>query len=336
MISSSILYCAVLVVSFLVQQEFQPDKVVLSPAAIEEMPYEKVERQSFLSKDDVVAEPEELLKELCELQQKSWEDLKSVKGQAWKSFFRNGKGNVIQLQFAASREPKREKEFIFYTRRMKKAARAEDFSGIRPDDMETLFCLSAKIRTPEFVVNADFIKNLRDDITDSIAIESPEKIFHTSFDVWECQFGFDMSPADFFKDEFDRLKKHKLRTVIMKRDDLVEMELWLDLAKDRPYRTFLFDMSKNGSCVYNWSIGAATEREFVSLDGHWLPSTITRSRNGEYAELQFFGWQVNSDCSKEFSISELPATKNAYIQDRRKQPDFLRKMRFEEYKAQQK
>jgi len=345
MIFSSLFHFSVLSVCFLIQQEYQPDKEVLSPAAIEKMPYQKVERQSFLSKEDIVADPEEILKELCELQQKSWQRLTTVKGRAWKSFFRDGSGNVVQLQFAASRKPKQEKEFIFYTRKRQEAARKKievDFSGIRPDDLESLFCLSAKIRTSEFVIDSTFIRNLREDITDSIAIENPEKIFHTSFDVWNCQFGFNMSqsdnmsPVDFFEKKLANLKKHNLRTVVMKKGDLVELELWTDLAKDQPYRTFLFDMSKNGSAVYNWSIGAATEREFVNLDDHWLPSKITSSRSHQYAELQFFGWQVNSDCSKEFSISSLPATKNAFISDRRNPRILPRKIRFKDFKDQQK
>jgi len=52
--------------------------------------------------------------------------------------------------------------------------------------------------------------------------------------------------------------------------------------------------------------------------------------------LQFFGWETNSSLSGEFRIDSLPATENARIEDRRKRLRIGRKLKFEDYKEQQK
>ena len=357
---SSCFYFSIMLLGSLIQKEYQPDKVILSPAMIEEMPYQKVERTIFLSKEDIVSDPDQTLKELCQLQQKSWENLKSVKGRAWKSFVRKkgsaawksfvrkkgsagrkSNGNVIQLHFAASRDPKREKEFIFYLNRMKDAIENTDakvdFSGVRPDDLESMFCLTAKIRTPKFVVDSTFLSNLTE-VRDRIAIEKPDKIFHTSIDVRDYQFRLGMSPDEFFAQKIEGLKQIGMRTVVMRQGDLVELQVWHDKEKkkDQPYWAWLFDLSKNGSCIYFWFSEGSIDAEFVSLDGHWLPSNVRDSRIAQYAEMQFFGWETNSDLSEEFQITSLPATENARIEDRRKGRLIDRKLTFEEYKAQQK
>ena len=342
---SSCFYFSIMLLGSLIQKEYQPDKVILSPAMIEEMPYQKVERIIFLSKEDIVSDPDQTLKELCQLQQKSWENLKSVKGRAWKSFVRKEgsagrKSNVIQLHFAASRAPKREKEFIYYLNRMKGPVGADakaDFSGVGPDDLESMYCLTAKIRTPKFVVDSTFLSNLTE-VRDRIAIEKPDKIFHTSIDVRDYQFRLGMSPDEFFAQKIEGLKQIGMRTVVMRQGDLVELQVWHDKEKkkDQPYWAWLFDLSKNGSCIYFWFSEGSIDAEFVSLDGHWLPSNVKDSRIAQYAEMQFFGWETNSDLSEEFQITSLPATENALIYDRRKGRLIDRKLTFEEYKAQQK
>ena len=50
---SSCFYFSIMLLGSLIQKEYQPDKVILSPAMIEEMPYQKVERTIFLSKEDI-------------------------------------------------------------------------------------------------------------------------------------------------------------------------------------------------------------------------------------------------------------------------------------------
>ena len=342
---SSCFYFSIMLLGSLIQQEYQPDKVILSPATIEEMPYQKVERTIFLSKEDIVPDPDQTLKELCQLQQKSWENLESVKGRAWKSFVQKEgiagrESNVVQLQFAASQDPKREKEFIYYLNRMKGPVGADakaDFSGVGPDDLESMYCLTAKIRTPKFVVDSTFLSNLTE-VRDRIAIEKPDKIFHTSIDVRDYQFRLGMSPDEFFAQKIEGLKQIGMRTVVMRQGDLVELQVWHDKEKkkDQPYWAWLFDLSKNGSCIYFWFSEGSIDAEFVSLDGHWLPSNVKDSRIAQYAEMQFFGWETNSDLSEEFQITSLPATENALIYDRRKGRLIDRKLTFEEYKAQQK
>jgi len=285
---SSCFYFSILLLGFLVQQEYQPHKVILSPPVIEELPYQKVERSVSLSKDCLVPDSKQTLKELCELQQKSWESLKSVKGNAWKSFFRNKQSNVVQVRFAASRVPNQKKEFVYYLQKSRKLSEPDvkvDLSGIPPDDLEELFCLTAKISTPEFVIDSMFIRNYREDITDMIAIEKPDKIFHTSIDVWDCQFRYSMPPAKFFSQKIESLRKIGMRTVVKKQGDLVELEIWndKDKKKDQPYRAWLFDLSKNGSCIHFWFTEGSIDTEFVSLDDYWLPSRVKESWRTKYA-----------------------------------------------------
>ena len=84
-----------------------------------------------------------------------------------------------------------------------------------------------------------------------------------------------MSPDEFFAQKIEGLKQIGMRTVVMRQGDLVELQVWHDKEKkkDQPYWAWLFDLSKNGSCIYFWFSEGSIDAEFVSLDGHWLPAT---------------------------------------------------------------
>jgi len=275
----------------------------------------------WLTKGEVVSNPEELLRTLRDTQQKSWEQLGTLKGRAWQGSVAYGgasKSVTWLMEFSFSKDPRQNKELRFGSNELmeKRLAGGEfDPLGLDPDQKNALYCINATICRPDMRASAVFLKYMRPDTYEMVTIVDPDSKTKSSFGLDGFQFGFKMSPAEFFDTYLPTKVEEGGKLVVRTENELLELRV---VASKHP-SVYLFDLSKNGIAIATYVRGVKRETEYRNVDDFWLPESYKQEGLGRYTEMRFFEWAVNKPLdADEFSLRSLPVSAGTPVKDVRK------------------
>ncbi len=303
------------------EEQFDSPADRLSPKHFKKKSKEtfKLEPPRLLEEDELVKEPQELLNKLRDMQQKAWVARKGLKGKAWTNLIRSEGtlSSIFLLEWSLESSPRKTKYLAFSQKR--KLGQITPLEQQSPEDKDKLVCSQAAIRTPQFHATGLFLSYLDPEKSfDEIEVFPPDEDIGTFAQLFDNNmFRFDGSPQKFFDEELPNKTKdtrYYTRTV-KKRGDVVELSIWYKDSK-RPTRTWLFDLSKNGCCVfYQGTVEIKTD--FVNSDGHWVPKRIITRGNRAYYETKFFDIEVNPEFpDDEFSYLTLPCSDKGTVYDK--------------------
>ncbi|MFK7767414.1 MAG: hypothetical protein AB8B55_09355 [Mariniblastus sp.] len=267
----------------------------------------RFERKSFLGKEDIVDDSMEELKKLCELHEKRFDEIETLKGYAWLSLIQAGEksGSTILMEYAYQNQPVKHKRIIKYRPLKKLLENPRKRDG--PNMFEPMF---ARISTPEMFIEGDahFMFGEKKGLVD-FKIKQPKQSFvdkQLNFDSLFLPAYFATDGTKNFFSEMERLVvKLKYEIEIRIKGDLLEMRLTNITAKEN-FFLFVCDLSKNGNLIYCDDMCGFTEIEYQKVDDSWLP-TVYRQTKVKAATKKITGIEVyryfNMSLNNEFEES---------------------------------